>query len=282
MNFEIYEKLPFDKYRQLPGLHSTGLKHALVSPLLYQHVETFGWPDSDTFRQGRAGHTANRAPARFLSDYAQWETQHEDGRKRPRNGGAWDEFREVNAGKTILTDKQYETACTLRDIVRDHPVAGPLVRGPGRNELTLKWTHGRTGAACKNRLDRVTPNEIVEVKLTRDPSPRAFGNTAARLFYHAQCAFYRDGGEACDLGRLPFKIVAVQSVAPYDVVVYDVGEDILGQGQEQYERAIDIVQECRKKQSWPGQATERALSLFLPAWATPGEDELTMDGESIF
>lgn len=282
MSFEIYERLPFDKYRQLPGLHSTGLKHALVSPLLYQHVETFGWPDNDTFRQGRAGHTAILEPARFLSDYAQWETEHEDGTKRVRRGKAWDEFQEANAGKTILVAKQYETACTLRDIVRDHPVAGPLVKGAGQNELSLRWTHKRTGAVCKNRLDRTTPKAHVEIKLTRDPSPRMFGNIAARLFYHAQCAFYRDGAEACGLGRLPFKIVAVQSVAPYDVVVYAVGEDVLAQGQEQYERAIDIVQACRAKQQWPGMAVEHEISLMLPAWSMPGEAELTMGGESIF
>src|SRR6185503_12681261 len=144
--FEVYEKLPFEKYVQLPGVHASGLKHALVSALQYQHDELEPPPDSDTFRQGRAAHTAILEPHRLLAEYAEWQDKHEDGRTRPRNGGAWDDFQSANAGKTILKPAQYQMACVVRDVVRDHPVAGPLVRGPGRNELSLRWKHKRTNA----------------------------------------------------------------------------------------------------------------------------------------
>jgi hypothetical protein len=280
--FEIYERLPFDKYRQLPGLHASSLKHALVSPLQYQHAELNDWPDNDTFRAGRAAHTAILEPNRFLAEYAQWETERADGTKRIRRGNEWDEFQAVNAGKTILTPKQYETAVELRDIVRDHPVAGPLVKGVGRNELSLRWKHPTKGVDCKGRIDRATASAIIDIKTTNDPGPNAFGRIAANLKYAMQCAFYRAGAEACGLGRLPFKIIAVGSKAPHDVVVYDVGEDILLQGLDDCERAIDLVIACREKQSWPGQAVDHALPLLLPAWAMPTDAELTMDGESIF
>lgn len=279
MSFEIYERLPFDKYRQLPGYHSTALKWALESPLEYQHYELNGLEDSDTLREGRAGHTMCLEPHRGLAEYVQYETVREDGTKRIRSGKEWKEFQAANVGKTILTPAQYEAACRIRDVVRDHPVAGPLVKGPGKNELSLRWTNKRTGAVCKSRLDRVTPTAIVEIKLTHDIGPRMFGNTAAKYRYHLQAAMQRDGAEACGLGRLAHKIVAIRSAKnkPLDVVVFDVGEDLLGQGQDDYERAIDIVQECRKKQQWPGVATERAIQLFLPAWSMPGEDEMSSE-----
>lgn len=264
---EVIERLPFEQYRQLPGMHSSSLKHALVSGLAYQHYEQNGWPDADKFRLGRAGHTGILEPQRFLSDYVQWETQHADGKKRIRSGHAWEEFKEANAGKTILTPEQFEIAVAVRDIVRDHPVAGPLVRKPGRSELTIRWRHERTGADCKARLDRVTAGEVIDIKMTADPSPRAFGNIAARLGYHVQGAFYRDAATALDGVRRQYKIIAVQSVAPHDVVVYDLGDDVLAEGQEQYERAIDVVLGCRSKQQWPGAATEHEIPLFLPAWA---------------
>lgn len=291
MGVEVVERLPFEQYKQLPGIHFSSLKHALTSGLQYQHNELFGLPDCDVFRQGRAGHTGILEPQRFLAEYAQWETEHEDGRKRVRRGEAWDDFCSANAGKTILTPDQYEIACSVRDLVRDHPVAGPLVRAVGKSELTIRWTHARTGADCKARLDRIIPGvAVVDIKMTHDPEPRAFSNLAARLRYHLQGAFYRDAAEAAGFGRLPYKIIAVQSKKPHDVVVYHLPDELLAEGQEQYERALDVVLDCRKKQQWPGMQTDHEFTLTLPAWATPlpawatpsAEDELTFGGESIF
>ncbi len=279
--FEIHEKLPFKDYCQLPGYHASGLKHALKSALQYQHNEAHGMPDSDKFRLGRAGHTMTLEPQRGLAEYVQWETTHEDGSKRIRSGKAWEQFKADNAGKTILTPDQFETACNMRDIVRDHPVAGPLVRGIGQNELSLRWTDKRSGATCKARPDRLTKSAIIDLKTTSDPDLRIFGNLAARFRYHMQAALYRDGVEACGLGRLPFKIIAIQDQAPFDVVVYDLGEDVLAQGQEEYQRAIDIVEICRERQEWPGMAVEHEISLVLPVWATASEEEITFNGEAV-
>ncbi len=288
--FEIHEKLPFAMYRLLPGYHATALKWALESPLEYQHYETHGLEDSDTLRAGRAGHTAVLEPARFLAEYVQWETIHQDGKKkgkkRVRSGNEWKEFKAdaANVGKTILTPDQYETACNIRDLVRDHPVAGPLVKGPGKNELSLRFKHGRTGADVKSRLDRIAlDHAIVEIKLTHDITPRGFGNTAYRFRYHLQAALQRDAAEACGFGRLPVKIVAIRAAKskPLDLAVFDLGEDVLAQGQEEYERAIEIVQACRAKQQWPGVATEREISLILPAWSVPSSDETIDFGSEV-
>ncbi len=274
--FEIHEKLPFEKYRQLPGYHATSLKRALDSALDYRHHELHGWPDSDTLRMGRAGHTACLEPSRFLAEYAQWETEETDAdgvvKKRTRRGKVWDEFRAANAGKTILLPEQYETACQIRDAVRDHEEAGPLFKGAGHNELSLRFTHRRAGVDCKTRIDRIAAEmAIVEVKLTHDIDDRVFGNTAARLRYPMQGALQRDAAEACGFGRLPVLIVAIR-VAPgkaIDVVVFEVSDDDLAQGQEDYERAIDIVQECRRTQKWPGRASKGRRALVLPQWASP-------------
>lgn len=265
---EIYEKLPFEKYRQLPGLHSSTLKAALESALDYQHAEQNDRADSDTFRQGRAAHTGILEPGRFLAEYVLWETKHADGSKRIRSGHAWEDFKLANAGKTILDQPQFDAACAVRDAVREHPIAGPLVRAKGRAELSLRWKH-RSGADCKARLDYVTKTALLDIKTTHDIRPHIFNNTAERFAYRIQAALYRDGAEACGLGRLPFKIIAVRIAKgkPIDVAVYTVTEELIADGQEEYELAIDIVQACRKKQEWPGIATEHEIPLLRPSWA---------------
>jgi hypothetical protein len=281
---EVIERLPFEKYIELPAVHSSGLREMLVSPLHYQHRQQSPRTDSDTLRAGRAGHTAILEPERFLREYVEWVDEHEDGTKRVRRGKAWDEFQAINAGKTILKPAQFKTALTLRDVVRDHPVAGPLVKGIGRNELSIHWVHERTGLKCKARIDRITSQALIDIKTTRDPTPRSFAATAARLAYTMQLALYSDGAEAAGLGAPAVKIVAVQNVEPFDVVVYDLEFDELEHGRRLYEEAMDKVVECRKSQRWPGFAETSSIPLKLPAWAMPGADEadIVFGGDAIF
>lgn len=286
---QVIERLPFEQYNTLPGLRASALKHALTSALMYQHMGLQPHADRDTFRAGRAGHTAILEPARFLAEYAQWETERADGSKRIRRGKEWDEFEVLNKGKTILTPPMFETAIAQRDAVRGHPVAGPLFKGVGKNELTVTWRDGRTGEACRGRIDRLTADAtLIDLKTTADASPDAFTRLAMRLHYPTQLAFYRDGVIAAGLPVEHVVIVAVQAKAPFDVIAYDLGPDVLQHGRAEYERAIDVVVAARKSKQWLGQATEHALPFMIPSWAMMGGAEIdtgttavTFDGEAI-
>jgi hypothetical protein len=280
---EVIERLPFERYVEIDAEHSSSLRDMLVSPLLYRHNKTFKRPDADKLRLGRASHTSCIEPSRFLREYVLWETTHEDGKKRIRAGGAWEKFQADNASKTILTPTQYETAVKLRDILRDHPVAGPILREKGRGELTIVWTHPRTGLKIKVRVDWLTELVLADLKFTFDPSPRVFGASAVRFGYPFQLALYSDVVEAAGLGAPAVKIIAAQSKEPHDVIVFDLEHDVLEFGRKQYNDALDRVVECKKTKRYPGAAEDNALPLVLPAWATPSaEEELTFGGDAIF
>lgn len=286
---EVYENLPWDDYRQLPGEHVTLLKLALESPLQYRHAKEHGLPDKDAFRAGRLCHTASLEPAHLLRDYAQWETEHPDGRKRPRNGGAWEEFQELHADKTIVTPAQMAMATAIRDVVREDAAAGPLLKAPGRNELSLRCKVD--GEDRKARVDRLTDRTIVDIKTAFDISPRGFAQAAAKYRYAMQGAWYVDVALACgfelrpfvfehdESGALicvdgPFKIIAVRNKEPYDVVVYVLPQSAIDLGRAQYKQALEVVRLCKASGKWPGVADGKELSLKLPEWAsTSGEDE---------
>lgn len=276
---EIVEGAPFEQYIETPEVHATALRDMLTSPLLYKFRREQPRPDSDTFRVGRAGHTAILEPDRFMLDYALWRGLDEDGNKQIRRGKKWDNFREVNDGRTTLTEKQYMLALRLRNAVQSHPVAGKYLAEKGRSELTLKWTHARTGLRCKARLDRLC-SALIDVKTTRDPSPHKFSSDAARYGYAMQLAFYADGAVATGLGMPPVKIIAVQSVEPHDVVVYDIPESVQAIGREQIEGALDKLVECTRSGVWPGIASDE-VALNLPAWAAPEAEEITFGDEVI-
>lgn len=252
-----FEKLPFEKYRELPGEHSSALRRALISPLEYYWHKKNEREDTDTLRIGRAVHTATLEPLQFLREYVLWEY----GR---RAGKDWEKFETEHAGKTILKPEQYDPVTAMAEAIRAHPEAGPLVSGAGRNELSLQWRH-KSGALCKARIDRLC-SALIDIKTASDITPYGFSAAANKYGYFAQLAFYADGAKAAGLGVFPVKIVAVQKKAPHDVCVFDIGDDELAVGREQYERAIGIIAECKKTGVWPGMAP-KAVPLKLPAWA---------------
>jgi hypothetical protein len=254
----VYEKIPFSTYRELPGEHSTGLRRALVSPLEYDHYKRNEREDSDTLRVGRGVHTAVLEPLQFLREYVLF-----DGR---RAGKIWDAFEVEHAGKTILKHEQYDPIVAMAEAIRGHPVAGPLFAGRGRNEWTVQWRHS-SGALCKARIDRLTATDLIDIKTAADITPHGFSSSAMRYGYFTQMAFYHDACVAAGLGLPRVKIVAVQKKAPFDVVAYEIGDDELAAGREQYERALSIVAECNKSGEWPGQAPIEAVPLKLPSWA---------------
>jgi hypothetical protein len=255
----------FDDYVRSPEVHATGLKNLLVSPLLYKRRQEVPMSDSDTLRVGRAAHTAILEHDRFLLDYALWTG-------KVRRGKEWEAFVAAQGKRTILTAAQYKQALRMRDAVQAHPVASKLLSDrAARREVSLRWTHPRTGIKCKARIDWLG-SALIDIKSTRNPDPRKFAADAARLGYVFQLAFYDDGRAANKLPPAPVKIVSVQNVEPYDVVVFDLDERTLAIGREQVEAAFDLLVRCQAANDWPGLASEE-VTLRLPAWAAPDYDE---------
>jgi hypothetical protein len=270
---EVYEGMPLADYLALPAESATGLRDMDVSPLLYR------WRrdqpiDADALRVGRAAHTAILEPQRFRYDYAVWDGG-------PRRGNDWAAFQLENQGRTIVTQAQCTLALEIAKAVRQHPIAADLL-SEGRPELSMMWRHERTGLLCKARMDWLRGLALVEVKTCRDPEPRRFANQFARLGYHIQGAHYNAGIIAAGWETRPIKVIAAQNCPPFDVVVYDVPLDALLVGEDAAERALDRVAECRRARTWPGHALDAEVTLHLPAWVLPQDDEITVDGEALF
>lgn len=280
---KITHGLPFEKYVLLPGVHATSLKTILESPRAYRARLTGDREDRDTLRVGRAGHTAILENDRFLLEFAVFTAKDDDGKLRIRRGKAWDAFCAANADKTILTVGQYQDAIEVRDAVRSHAVAGQLLAQAGRPEVTIEWTHEGTGLRCVSRIDWLC-DSLVDVKLTRDPSPGSFGRDAGKFGYAFQMAMYREACKAAGLGELPVKILAAQNCDAFDVVVFDLGDEILDFGREQFEMAMIKLADCTARKEWPGIAPNESMELRLPAWQMPSlaDEPITVDGVALF
>ena len=255
-------------YETIDAINYSTLKECAKSPRHYQHALQSRKPASYTMRRGSLVHTAVLEPDRLPLDYVVWDGD--------RRGNAWKEFKEANAGREIVTSSEYEVAIRIRDSVRGDVVAGPIVSAVGVREPTLIWTDESTGLRCKGRPDLVLDDHaIVDLKTTRCARAFEFGRSVATYAYHVQAAYYADGYQRVTSSCPRSIIIAVENCEPYDVVVYELRDHVLGPGRDEYARLLSMVHDCQRDNAWPGYAGNTALHLELPPWARgDAEDDL--------
>lgn len=270
----IQSKLPRDAYDAIVALSATKLKELKRSPQHYkyylEHPRT-----SAALTLGIATHTAVLEPERFANDFAVWTNRTATGRMSPRTGKWWDLFCIENHGKTILTDDEATTATQIALAVRSHAIAMTYL-AQGDPEVTMQWE--LQGRSCKGRIDWLTKTydhpTLVGLKTARDCRHFVFGWQAAKLGYHIQWGFYHDGYELLT-GVKPRMIeIVVESTPPHAVAVYNIPNDILEQGREEYQGLIERLQDCEAKNEWPG-PQEGIEDLTLPSWAYERDEDVS-------
>jgi hypothetical protein len=275
MSASIQSRMPRENYDAIQAISITRLKELRRSPQHYQWAIEHP-KETASLTLGIATHTAVLEPERFARDFAIWDRRLANGRAAPRQGGAWDAFKDLHAERTILTQDEGELAKAIAKAVRFDETANKYL-AIGDPEVSLQWMLGARPA--KGRADWLTTMDgqkvLVGLKTARDCRHMIFGAQAARLGYHLQWAFYHDGFEAIT-GKPPHIVeIVVESDAPHAVATYIIPSDIIEQGREEYQRLLEILNDCEANDVWPGPVpTEEYLTL--PSWAYQrDEDDLT-------
>lgn len=248
-------------YDAIKAVNWSSLKHLSVSPLLYHWRLKEPEERKPAFVFGGAVHCAILEPEKFDSRYAVYDGTRDARHKK------YQEWMAAHPGVEVLGPDEYDRVQEIVVALRFHDIASRLLRG-GRCEEALTWTDADTGLACKGRLDYIRPDFLIDLKTTRDPAPRSFEKSAASYGYVGQVAFYHDGAVASrriDGRELPY-IAAVQTTAPYDVVVYRLDAGTLDIGRAQYKSLLQRLIECTAADYWPGVSPEMK-TLRLPKWA---------------
>jgi hypothetical protein len=270
-------RLPAEVYHALPGISITRLKELQVSGLHYQYRLMHG-KETTALTLGTAAHCAVLEPERFAHEFAAWSRRADNGNLCPRKGQYWDAFVARNAGKTIITEDDMNTALTLANAVRGDPVAMRYLAS-GDAEVSMQWqlrveslALGRSVSVnCRGRADWLTridgEHYLVGLKTAtaRNFPSMAFSWAAYRLGYHMQWAFYQDGYKTLTGVRPKVKEIVVESTAPHDVVVYDITDDVLEKGREDYEALLRTLVDCESRDEWLGIAGGREQTFTLPS-----------------
>lgn len=257
------------------------------SPRLYRWRQTNPRPDTDALLLGRALGTAilelRDEPGLFDQRYfvpeiVRCEAKTKDG-KGPQcknNAVPGDTCCSIHGGspetdgREVLTPHMAKVVQFAVENLEQNTHAMELLDGTER-EKVIRWTVD--GVDAKARVDAIKPTALEELKSTGGPLEK-FGDQAARLGYHGQNAWYRDGAARAGVlnhGAGSYFIV-VQTVEPYDNAVFTVPDNILGAGRELYQKLLDRWRSCRKLDRWPGRYP-KPTELEFPRWGLPIDED---------
>ena len=183
---------------------------------------------------------------------------------------AFASFEADAAGKTVITSDDAEVVMAMGRSVMRHPGAAMLLGLPGKAETTHMWTDATYGVECKCRPDYLTDDGsiMVDLKTTRDASPRGFRRSIADYRYHVQAGWYLHGVEQAT-GKRPdqFIFICVESTAPYACAAYAADAEMIERG---YQRAMEDLGKlavCKAADSWPSYS-DQIEPIGLPGWMT--------------
>jgi PDDEXK-like domain of unknown function (DUF3799) len=260
----IYKDLPHADYLAVEAISSSGAKKILRSPQHYKLMRDKPGEPTPTQRFGIAGHCALFQPHLYADQYVCAPNID----KRSKDGkAAWAEFAEYNAGKTILTEDEFDRVRCCVEAVKAHPAAAHLLDG-GERELSLFWRDKQYDVPAKCRFDAFNRGGGIDLKTCADASPEAFARSAANFFYHIQAAHYMSGAEHV-LNETPrfFVFICVESEEPFGVACYVLESNAILAGQALMSRAMERYAAALAAGEWPGYPSTVEV-LQLPRWAT--------------
>jgi len=153
-----------------------------------------------------------------------------------------------SAGQTVITRADYETIKAMQDALYQNKDIAELLIG-GDAEVSFHFDVGNLQGKC--RFDYVKGGTAIDLKTTKDASPREFGMDAYRRKYHIQAAFYSDVLTAEQGKKAVFYYIAQEKKPPYISQLYVVSDSVIEKGRTEYQNAIEKLQAAIAFDFWP-------------------------------
>lgn len=234
-------------------LSVSALKAFMRSPNHYIQYVNREQKTTKALAFGSAVHTAVLEPDEWDKRYA---VAPKADRRTKAGKESWAAFEAANQGKEVIPIDDYERIICIRDSVSRHSNAAHLLRTAQDFEQRMEGNH--FGYKYVGIADVVGNGYVADLKTTQDASPSGFQRSASNFGYHLQAALYREL-----FGVSNFYWIAVETQAPWNVVVYE-------QTQNAYDKSIDRLRQAtdafKRWDGQPGSYTTNVLELDLPPW----------------
>lgn len=232
-----------DYHANRSHISSSGLKMILNNPKEYEAIYVNGEPQEDkkVFHIGTYVHTYILEPHLMDEECAVY-----DGVRRGNN---WEEFKEQNAGKAIITTNEL---IKIEDMLQQYnasKTAKELVSG-GEAEVTV-FTE-LDGANIKVRCDYYHPDYILDVKTTsKNITHENLEKSCFDYDYDLSCALYLDAFNkemGTNIDRFIFLFLG-KSDGKLGIV--EASKEFIENGRRKYKKAIELYKQCKETGVYP-------------------------------
>lgn len=218
---------------------------------------------SEAMLIGSATHKYILERRAFKNEFIVWE----GGRKA---GKDWNEFKEQNKGKDILSLAQMDQIRAMHKAVYACPEARQLLSG-GQAEESVIWRDKDTGLLLRARADYVKMHKgvkiLVDLKTCLSAEPETFTRDLIKLCYPIQEAHYREGFSRDKDGeevQVTFAFIAVEKETN-TVQVYTLDDGFDEAGYFLWRQTLNKWAEHIKNNEFPTYATG-VSELKAPDW----------------
>lgn len=263
---ELIHNESFAMYQARAGINASAIKRGRLSPKHMRHALTCKEPPvTPAMIWGKLVHEAVLIGMDGFAAY--------DG--EVKRGKEYDAFVAANDGKECILASDLAELHNMRESVLSNRRARDIIEATD-HEVTCLWP-SQWGSA-KARFDAISPRYLADLKSTSNIVPRDFESQAYGLGYHIQMAWYFAGARECGLTPEVY-IIAVESEAPYDTVVYGCDEEWMERGMKEAAAALDAFELAQKSGDFQGIAEDVRI-IALPTWAAE-QQTLIIGGESV-
>lgn len=150
--------------------------------------------------------------------------------------------------KIHLSGEEMTRVLGMRESVINNPAISSWMERLGSDRSEVVATNDVNGLTCKAMCDADFSDEglIIDFKTTRQHLNKDFIRDAIYKFgYQYQAAHYCDVFEA-----KTFMIVAIRNFAPFETMVFEVTEEMIGQARMLNYQTIDRIKWCTQMDEW--------------------------------
>jgi len=181
-----------------------------------------------------------------------------------RRTKAFKEFEAENESKEIITTKEESQIKGMTISVKGMKKARKLLKDATETEKLHSWKY--RGHVFHGIPDAVAGDTIIDLKTTKDATPRKFEADAFRMLYHMQAAAYMSGLNSKGYDIKHYYIIAVETTAPYPVTVFKLSDELIERGFMKLDSIID------KFEGWDGveygyHEPDTQIQMNVPEWA---------------
>jgi hypothetical protein len=254
----IYADISNEQYHaQKDALSSSGARLLLDKSPLHFKARQAKSETNEAFETGTLTHSLvleNDESAAELLDFKDWRT------KAAQEAAAATRA----AGKIPVLQKQWDEIRAMRDAVWANADAALLLSG-GKAEQSIFWQH-ETGGLLRCRPDYYVPDSpigpiCIDLKTSVSADPRRFDSSASDYGYFQQQAWYEDGIEAITGTRPTFAFIVVEKGDVPAVSLPELDPDDVELARAHNQRAIDLWNQCRARNEWPGYAPTAPIRM---------------------